>query len=602
MTSLPNPGPQAGEALPVSTTRLMRRLFAYKPLLFFVNLALWATFHSLPLGFGYFAKLLFDRLEQNTFALAWLALAGFGLVRLARFGVFAVAFRTWISLWYMLDALLRRNMLGYLLTARGARRLPDTPAEAVSRFRDDVESVAEYTEYAVDATGILLFALIAIVVMARIDPLVTLVVVAPLLGMVLLVRKLSPTIRAYRRSSREATARVTDFVGEAFGAVGTVKLAAREDQLVAHLQRLGATRRAAALRDVLLTELIRSVNSGMVNVGIGFVLLLAAAQFRSGSFTVGDFALFAAYLPRVAQSMTFLGGMFAQHRRTGVSFERMTRLLQDANSDTLVERHDLHLRGALPDPPPPPAREALQELRVEGLGVRFEGGRGVQDVGFSVRRGQFVVITGRIGSGKTTLLRALLGLTPAEGRVWWNGREVQDRASFFVPPRSAYTGQLPQLFSDTLRENVLQGARAQGLERALDLSVLRPDLAALERGLDTTVGARGVKLSGGQVSRSAAARMFAREAELLVFDDLSSALDAETERVLWDNVFGDAPGNVTCLVVSHRRAALLRADHILVLHEGRVADAGKLGELLTRSAEMRALWAEELDLEDRDPA
>lgn len=575
----------------ISVMRLMWRLFTYRPGLFLVNVLLWAGFHTLPLAFGYYAARLFDHLEANAITAAWAALALFGVARAGRFAVFAIAFRTWVRIWYMLDALVRRNLLGYLLTARGSRRLPDTPAEAVSRFRDDVAEVAAYTEFFVDGSGILLYAVIAVALLWRVDPVVTIVVCVPMILMVLLVRRLSPTIRAYRRRSREATGRVTDFIGESFAAVQTVKLAAREEHLTRHLEKLGEVRRHAALRDVLLTELIKSVNTNMVTLATGLVLLLAAAKFRTGAFTIGDFALFAAYLPRLANSMGFFGNMFAQHRRTGVSFERMQRLTQDAPVEALVAHTPLHLTDEPPAPPPPPRRETLRELRVEGLTAVYENGRGVHDVRFTVQRGEFVVVTGRIGSGKTTLVRALLGLIPAQaGRVWWNGQLVADPATFFVPPRSAYTAQLPQLFSETLRENVLHGEHETRLERAMELSVLRSDVGQLELGLDTLVGARGVKLSGGQVSRSAAARMFARDAELLVFDDLSSALDVETERRLWEGVFEHL--GATCLVVSHRRAALLRADRVVLLHEGRVVDEGRLGDLLERNEEMRALWVD----------
>jgi len=552
------------------------RVSQHRPKEFWLGWLLFVVFFMMPAISGYLLGQGYDALERgDTTETMWWA-AAIAVSETIRMVSIHHGALIWTKAWIHMQTLLRANMLAAQMASGGihAGQPIGSAGSAITHFRDDTEDVANLVDGMVDISGGVVFTVIAGFVLGAADARAAAVLVIPLLGVGIATRVLDTRIKEYRAADRRATEGVTGLLGDVMAAATTVKVNDATEPMLHRLAVLVERRRLTAVRDRVLEEGVQAFSQGAADIGLGLVLLVSAGAIASGSFDLGTLALFTAYLGWLSFLPRMVGRVLARCKQAGVAFDRMRALVADQEVENTVRRQrlpidpsDLRVRPDVVRP----ERVALERLEVEGLTVSYGGRRVLADVSFHVDRGEFVVITGPVGAGKSTLLRALLGLAwqaEVRGSVRWNGAEIDDRAAFLVPPNAAFLSQVPQLISDSVADNVGLGpVAADDLARAFELSAIATDIAEMPAGSATLIGPRGLRLSGGQRQRLATARALVHSPELVVLDDLSSALDVETEVQLWTNL---ADAGMTVIAVSHRAVAFDRADQVLRLAAGRL--------------------------------
>jgi ATP-binding cassette, subfamily B, bacterial len=540
------------------------RLASYRPRMYWAGAFGWTLWFVTPLGPGWLTGRVFDELQRHGDSHRfWGLLAGLMATHIGSALLIFVAHRTYVQGLEAAKGLARVNVINAQLASGGAEAAPRTVpvGDVLSRLRDDPFDVLFLIDNWVDLLGISLYSIGAIILLSRIDPLATLAGVVPMIAIGFGNRLIGNLARRYRENARSTSSAVGDFLNAAFEASLTVKVGGARRDVLGRLDTLNAARAHAAVRDNTWNDLIWTVNGAAADIFVGVALVVASRR----SLDAGDVTLFASYLIGMVWLPMRLGGIIVGRRRYQVSADRLDALLPPLSNgtDRLIEHRVLPiLGGGKAAAPQRGTRIGLDRLSVSGLTV---ASRGINDLSFVVDRGSLTVISGPVGSGKTSVLRALIGLLDIDsGEVQWNDTPISDRAAFFIPPQCAYVPQVPRLFAESLRDNLRLGHAIDDYElhEAITLAAFDKDLIDLPEGLDTAVGARGVRLSGGQSQRAAAARALSHRPELLVLDDLTSALDVETELELWTRL---AHAGYTVLAASNRPVALARATNVIEL-------------------------------------
>jgi len=378
--------------------------------------------------------------------------------------------------------------------------------------------------------------------------------------------------RLQRAAARTVAARAVFATAlvSSLSAARTVKLSGATSAVLAHLARLDLTRSRHQRDEIIIQVWARStpaVTTGLLPLGV-WALYLAGGLDAAG-------ALIAVSVLGAARWFAWTTASFvSQLPSARVWTGRTHAMIGSGNYSAAVGQVDVSA-GSAPGPLLP-AREPLQELVLRDFAAVHEDGLvGVEGVDLDVRRGELVLVVGPVGSGKSSLLRALAGIVPHTGSLTWNGSQVCEPERFLRPNQVGYVGQVPRVLSGTIAQNVALGHDVAVAE-AVATAQLERDLTDIGVGTDLLIGHKGTRLSGGQLQRLALARALAPHTELLVADDVSSALDAATELDLWRSL---REHGITVIGSTSKRAALERADRVMVLAGGRMVAQGRWSQL-----------------------
>lgn len=579
--------------------RYVSALFKNRPALFWKSLLFLQICSLFPIATGVAIKVIFEKFElgPKDNPIEWAIVIFLTLLFGRIVFMFFTAFNNTKGRFFI-SADLRLNLLGTILKKPGAESLNLSTGDALNRIKEDVNQIEDFAfGAALDVITSFVLTVFALGILVSIDWIMTLIVFTPILLMVYMMEFSGSRVSKYRVANRLATGKVSSAIGEIFTNIQAIQINSAEESVHEHLHKLNETRAKSATKDNVFSQIMATLYENIFNIGTGMILIFMATFNDGQRFSLGTFVIFTYYMNFISFFITFAGNAFTRYKQIQVSFEHLCSLHESISLESLVAPTDFLSTKKSKETDQYQSSQPLNQFCGQQLSYTYQNGRtGIENIDFEINKGTLTVIAGRIGSGKTTLLKVCSGLLRADkGSLYWNQEAIQNPEDFLVPPRLAYAPQIPKFFSASIRENILLGMTGSSKREAhaINLSVMEQDLEGFTDGLETHIGTNGVKLSGGQQLRLAVARMCVREVDLYVFDDISSALDIETEVLMWERLLEEREG--TYLAISNRKSILQKADQIILLKEGKLEGVGSLETLLECSEEMRLLLDEAVD-------
>jgi ATP-binding cassette subfamily B protein len=482
---------------------------------------------------------------------------------------------------------LRRDLFAHLLRLQPSFYATQKRGDIVSRAANDITWVRTLVGFGgLQIVNVTLAIALTGWKMVSLSPRLTLMVLLPIALGTGLVQWGIRRLFFLARRSQEQLGEISEHVLGSLQGMAAIQGFVAEEAFVKRFEE----RNLSWLRTGMRLALIRSIALPLLVLsgGVGMFALIAVGgpMVLAGSLTVGELAAFTALLTVFMPPLRSMGWMMSVIQRGRAALERIFELM-----DAPVERPE-GISGVIADG----GRGPAVELRDLHFNYPDEADREVlTGLSAEIPAGGVVGLFGRTGSGKSTLLRLLSRLyNPPARTIFIDGVDVVTLDLESWRQRIAVVPQRPFLFSDAIAANV--GLEAEpddrAIQAAVEMAALGPDLESLPDGLQTVVGERGIMLSGGQRQRVALARGLYRGGDLLILDDVLSAVDHHTEAQLVETVAGLArrPEAPTVLISSHRLSALRHCDLVLVLDGGRLVDSGPHNELIDRPGVYRDTW------------
>jgi len=383
----------------------------------------------------------------------------------------------------------------------------------------------------------------------------------------------------FRRTMNAADNKVAGRLVDSFVNIETVRLFANEDYESRRLDEGLATYETAANQSRFSLMLLNLSQTLVVLAGVTTVLVMAALDVQSGILTVGAFVTLNTYMLQAFQPLNFLGSVYREIRQSLIDMENLFEVLSEPQESEVIRFE------ALP-----------QGSDVVFSAIRFgyhDDREILKGISLTIPEGQTVAVVGETGSGKTTLARLLLRFyEPSEGVITIGGQDIRQVSRAVLRSRIGVVPQDTVLFNETLRYNISYGqldASDAELEEAVKTAGLESFVNVLPDGLETEVGARGLKLSGGEKQRVAIARAVLKQPSIMVFDEATSSLDTTTEAAIQANLERVAAKQTT-FVIAHRLSTITKADQILVLSDGKVVEQGNHQALIGQGGLYAKLW------------